>query len=51
MSSYAAFISKKVADLKEVDLSKVNVKHINAGIELNEISYVAGYLDDKNNTP
>jgi len=50
-SSYAAFISKKVADLKEVDLSKVNVKHINAGIELNEISYVAGYLDDKNNTP
>ncbi|MDC0923731.1 YjbH domain-containing protein, partial [Gammaproteobacteria bacterium] len=38
-SSYAAYISNKVADLNDIDLSLINVSHINAGIELNNITY------------
>ena len=50
-SSYAASISKKVADLNDIDLSLINVSHINAGIELNKITYIADYLNDSSNTP
>ncbi len=46
-SSYAAKISDIVADFHNVDLSQINVKHINAGIELNEISYVANHITNK----
>ena len=47
-SSYASYISKKVADLNEIDLSTINIKHINAGIELNSIEYIPSYFN--NNT-
>ena len=50
-SSYAASISKTVADLNDIDLSLINISHINAGIELNNITYIADYVDENSNTP
>jgi hypothetical protein len=50
-SSYVASISKKVADLNDIDLSLINVSHINAGIELNNITYIADYVNESSNTP
>jgi hypothetical protein len=50
-SSYAAYISKEVADLNDIDLSFINVTHLNAGIELNNISYIAQHLSAENNYP
>ena len=50
-SSYASYIAKKVANHSNIDLHSINVAHINAGIELNNISYVANYFDDHNITP
>ena len=50
-SSYAASISKEVADLNDIDLSLINISHINAGIELNKITYIADYFNESSNTP
>ena len=50
-SSYAAYISNEVSKLNNIDLSVINVSHINAGMELNKIQYVASHLDNKNKTP
>tara|TARA_B100001093_G_scaffold515958_1_gene593582 strand:+ start:6475 stop:8385 length:1911 start_codon:yes stop_codon:yes gene_type:complete len=50
-SSYAASISKKVADLNDIELSTINITHINAGIELNEITFIADYVNETSNTP
>tara|TARA_X000000950_G_scaffold289217_1_gene410920 strand:- start:193 stop:2199 length:2007 start_codon:yes stop_codon:yes gene_type:complete len=50
-SSYAASISKKVADLNDIDLSLINIAHINAGIELNKITYIANYVNESSNIP
>ena len=50
-SSYAAYISKEVADLNDIDLSLINVAHVNAGIELNKITYIARHLSAENNIP
>ena len=50
-SSYVASISKKVADLNDIDLNLINVSHINAGIELNNITYIADYVGESSNTP
>jgi hypothetical protein len=50
-SSYAAYIAKEVADLNNIDLSLINIAHVNAGVELNNITYIAGYLSAKNNVP
>ena len=50
-SSYAAYISKKVADLNGTDINLINVKHINAGVELNNITYIANHLNQENNVP
>ena len=50
-SSYAASISKEVADLNDIDLSLINISHINAGIELNNITYIADYVNESSNTP
>lgn len=44
-SSYAAYIAKIVAQENEIDLSSINISHINAGIALNQISYIASHLD------
>lgn len=50
-SSYAAYISKEVADLNDIDLSLINVAHVNAGIELNNITYIARHLSSQNIVP
>jgi hypothetical protein len=50
-SSYAAYISKKVGDLNSIDINSISVAHINAGQELNSITYIAKYFNDINNTP
>lgn len=50
-SSYAAYISKKVADLNNLDITLISVTHINAGQELNNINYIANYFDEENNKP
>ncbi len=50
-ASYAAYISNKVADINDFDLNKINITKINAGIELNKISFVPNHLDDVSNVP
>lgn len=43
-SSYAAYISNEVASLNSIDLTLINIRHINAGVELNNISYITSHL-------
>ena len=50
-SSYAASIAKEVANINLVNLNSINVSHINAGIEINNITYIANHLDKKSKTP
>ena len=50
-SSYTAFISNKVGELNNINLNIINVSHINAGVELNNISYIGNYLDEENEVP
>tara|TARA_B100000989_G_scaffold299042_1_gene292427 strand:+ start:11098 stop:12933 length:1836 start_codon:yes stop_codon:yes gene_type:complete len=50
-SSYASYISKKVADLNDIDLRTINVSHINAGIALNEVTYLPSFFDEKKFNP
>ena len=50
-SSYAANIAKTVLDNNDLDVNQINVTHINAGIELNKISYISDYLLEENDTP
>ena len=50
-SSYAAHISREVANLNDIDLRLINVAHVNAGIELNNISYIAAYFSAEKNVP
>jgi hypothetical protein len=50
-SSYSAFISNIIAQQNDIDLSIINITHINAGIELNRISYVSSHLDKGNTVP
>ena len=50
-SSYTAYIAKEVSNLNNQSIKTINVKHINAGVELNNITYVAKYFNDDNNIP
>lgn len=50
-SSYAAYIANKIGNLNEIDLSKISISHINVGVEVNKISYIANHLDEDNNIP
>ena len=50
-SSYAAQISNTIANLHDIDINLINISHINAGIELNNITYVASHLDKDSFTP
>ncbi len=47
-SSYASSIANDIAKQHDIDLKTINISHINAGLEINEISYIAKYYDDKN---
>jgi len=45
-SSYAASIVQKVAEKHEMDINQINISHINAGIELNKIKYIANHINN-----
>jgi hypothetical protein len=47
-SSYAASIAQKVAAKHEMDINQINISHINAGIELNNIKYIANHINNDN---
>lgn len=50
-SSYSAYIANQVSKNNNINLSTIQVSHLNAGIELNNIKYIAKYLDEDNLTP
>ncbi len=50
-SSYVSYIANKVAKSNDIDLGTIKVTQINAGVELNKISYIANYLNDDSETP
>ena len=50
-SSYTASIAQKVASNNQIDLSLINVTHMNAGFELNEISFVSSYFEKEDMSP
>ena len=50
-ASYAASIAKKVSQEHHIDFNKINISHINAGIELNNITFISNHLDSNSNTP
>ena len=39
-ASYASFIANETANLNNVDLGSINITHINAGVELNNVSFI-----------
>ena len=47
-SSYASSIANVIAEQHDIDLKTINISHINAGVEINEISYIANYYDNEN---
>ncbi len=47
-SSYAASIVQKVSEKHEMDINQINISHINAGIELNNIKYIANHINNDN---
>ncbi|MDA7697230.1 YjbH domain-containing protein [Gammaproteobacteria bacterium] len=47
-SSYAASIVQKVAEKHEMDINQINISHINAGIELNNIKYIVNHINNDN---
>jgi hypothetical protein len=44
-SSYAASIVQKVAEKHEMNINQINISHVNAGIELNNIKYIANHIN------
>ncbi len=44
-SSYASKISDKIAQFNDIDVSTIEISHINAGIELNKIKYAVSNLN------
>lgn len=50
-SSYAGNVAKKVIKDHDIDINEITISHINAGVELNNISYVANHLDTDKNIP
>tara|TARA_B100000767_G_scaffold266084_1_gene282969 strand:- start:359 stop:2365 length:2007 start_codon:yes stop_codon:yes gene_type:complete len=50
-SSYAGTIASKVSKDHNINLSQINISHINVGVELNNITYIANHLDVSKDTP
>lgn len=46
-SSYAASVARDISKIHKIDINQINVSHINAGIELNQISYISSHLNKK----
>ena len=47
-SSYAASIAQKVSAKHEMEINSINITQINAGIELNNIKYIASHINNDN---
>jgi hypothetical protein len=47
-SSYAASIVERVAEKHEMNINQINISQINAGIELNNIKYIANHINNDN---
>ena len=47
-SSYAASIAKSVSTQHGFDLNEINIKHINVGLELNNIGFIADHINQNN---
>jgi len=47
-SFYAASIVQKVAEKHEMNINQINISHLNAGIELNNIKYIANHINNDN---
>jgi hypothetical protein len=47
-SSYASSIVQKIIDVHEMDINTINISHINAGIELNNIKYIVNHINNNN---
>jgi hypothetical protein len=47
-SSYAASITQKVAKKHDMEINSINISQINAGIELNNIKYIANHINNDN---
>lgn len=50
-STYAGSIATKITKNHDINLSQINISHINAGVELNNITYIANHLDDSKIIP
>jgi len=50
-STYAGSIASKISKDHNINLNQINISHINAGVELNNITYIANHLDDSKDTP
>lgn len=50
-SSYAGTIAKEVSKNNNIEVNQINISHINVGIELNNITFIADHLDSKKNVP
>ena len=50
-SSYSGSIASKISKEHNINLSQINISHINVGVELNNITYIANHLDDSKDTP
>ena len=44
---YAATVAKNISQEYPVKLNQINISHLNTGIELNNITFVASHLDNK----
>ena len=45
-SSYAASIVQSISKKHKLDVNQINITHINAGIELNNIKYIANHINN-----
>ena len=50
-STYASLIANNIRKSHDIDIRTINITHINVGIELNNITYIANHLDDQKYTP
>ena len=50
-ATYAASIVQQVSKKYNIDLNTINISHINAGIESNNITFFSKHLDKNINTP
>ncbi len=50
-SSYAGSIASKVSRDHNINLRQINISHINVGLELNNITYIANHLDGNKDIP